>query len=230
MWAGGVPGQIGPGKPPYPDTLPGKARALLSDIKKGGNPVQIADIRGLYEYLFWAHERMMTAVSRLTPEEFTRDMKSSFPSIRDTLVHMMSVEWLSLSRWHGVFPDSMLDPQAFPTIGVLDERWSGIRRELRGYLGRVHKEHLNNLIIYRDLQGEEVRLPLYATMLQLVNHHNYHRGQITTLLRQLGHEPIETGLYLYYIEERVLEEAENVVEAEDFGSPIPDWEREEGKS
>jgi uncharacterized damage-inducible protein DinB len=189
--------------------------------------VEITDIRRLYEYLFWAHDRMMVAVSRLSQEEFTRDMGSSFPSIRDTLVHVMSVEWLSLSRWHGVFPDTMLDPEAFPTFAALEQRWDSIRRELKGYLGRVHKEHLNNLYIYRDLQGDEVRLPLYATLLQLINHHNYHRGQVTTLLRQLGHTPIETGLYRFYIEERVLEEAENVEEVEEVGSPIPQWERKE---
>jgi uncharacterized damage-inducible protein DinB len=191
--------------------------------------VHITDIRGLYDYLFWAHERMMTAVSELTPEEFTRDMGSSFPSIRDTLTHMMSIEWLSLSRWHGVFPDSMLDPEAFPTLDVLEERWAGIRRELRSYLGRVHTQHLNNLAIYRDLQGEEVRLPLYATLMQLVNHHNYHRGQVTTLLRQLGHQPIETGLYLFYLEERALEDAESVEDVGEIGSPIPGWDHEEGR-
>jgi uncharacterized damage-inducible protein DinB len=191
--------------------------------------VQITDIRGLYDYLFWAHERMMISVSRLSPEEFTRDMGSSFPSIRDTLVHMMSIEWLSLSRWHGIFPDSMLDPGAFPAVEALEERWAGIRRELRSYLGRVHNQHINNLAIYRNLQGEEVRLPLYATLLQLVNHHNYHRGQVTTLLRQLGHQPIETGLYRYYLDERTLEEAESVEDVREIGSPIPEWEREEGR-
>lgn len=189
--------------------------------------MQINDIRRLFDYLFWAHERMMMAVSQLSPEEFTRDMGSSFPSIRDTLVHMMSVEWLSLSRWHGVFPDSLLEPEAFPTLEAVEERWASIRRELRGYLGRVHDEHLKNLCIYRDLHGEEVRLPLSATLLQLVNHHNYHRGQVTTMLRQLGHVPIETGLYRFYLEERVLEEADSVEEVEDLGAPISRWDREE---
>jgi uncharacterized damage-inducible protein DinB len=192
--------------------------------------VQIAEVRTLYDYLFWAHERMMIPAARLSSEEFSREMGASYGSVRGTLVHMMSVEWLYLSRWHGVFPDSMLDPEAFPTLEAIEERWSGIRRELRSYLGRVHQQHLNHLLIYRNMRGEEVRLPLYATLLHLINHHTFHRGQVITLVRQLGHEPEESDLYRFYIEERVLEEAEHVEEIADIGSPIPgrDWEEEEG--
>jgi DinB family len=34
--------------------------------------------------------------------------------------------------------------------------------------------------------------------LHVVNHASYHRGQITTMLRQLGREPIGTDLMAYY--------------------------------
>jgi uncharacterized damage-inducible protein DinB len=179
--------------------------------------VTIDDIRTLYEYHYWAHERMMTAVQRLTPEELDRDLGASHVSVRGTLVHMMSAEWLYLSRWHGVFPDNMLDAKAFPTLDALEDRWSGIRRELRGFLGRVQKGHLNNLMIYRDTGGEEVKLPLYVNLMHLVNHATYHRGQVANLIRQLGHEPEPTDLFRFYIEEQVLIESENVVELEEFG-------------
>ena len=180
----------------------------------------IRDIRRLYEYLFWAHERMMSGVQQLTPEEFGRDLGASHRSVRETLVHMMSVEWLYLSRWHGVFPDKMLSLEAFPTLEGLEERWSGIRRELRGFLGRVKKEHLNNLMVYRNIGGEEVKLPLHVGLMHLVNHATYHRGQIANMFRQLGKETEPTDLFRYYIEEQVLADSENVEDSEEFGSPI----------
>ena len=37
-------------------------------------------------------------------------------------------------------------------------------------------------------------------MTHVVNHSSYHRGQVTTLLRQLGAEPVGTDFLSYYDE------------------------------
>ena len=47
------------------------------------------DIQLLYEYDRWANNRVFQAVSTLNAEEFTRNLGSSFPSVRDTLVHIV---------------------------------------------------------------------------------------------------------------------------------------------
>jgi uncharacterized damage-inducible protein DinB len=52
---------------------------------------------------------------------------------------------------------------------------------------------------YRNLKGEPATFPLGQLMLHAVNHSTYHRGQITTLLRQLGAQPVSTDLVLYYL-------------------------------
>ena len=189
--------------------------------------MKIEDIRTLYEYHYWAHERMMASLEPLKPEEFTRDLGSSHASLRDTVVHLMGAEWLYLSRWHGVFPDAMLDPSGFPDLASIEERWARIRRELKGYLSRVSNEHLNNLLIYRNVRGDEVRLPLFVTLSHLVHHNTYHRGQVATLLRQLGHEPAPTDLYRFYMEEQVLQDGARLEDLDDFGSMVSNRNPEE---
>jgi len=52
------------------------------------------DFRLLYDYNSWANHRTLATCSQLTEVQFTRDMGSSFRSVRDTLVHVMLVEWL----------------------------------------------------------------------------------------------------------------------------------------
>jgi uncharacterized damage-inducible protein DinB len=42
---------------------------------------------------------------------------------------------------------------------------------------------------------------LWQSMQHVVNHGTYHRGQVTTMLRQLGAEPILTDLMHYYREQ-----------------------------
>ncbi len=55
----------------------------------------------LLDYHYWARDRLLDAVDRLSPDEFRRDLGSSFGSVRDTLVHTMSAEWVWCSRWEG---------------------------------------------------------------------------------------------------------------------------------
>ena len=43
---------------------------------------------------YWARDRVLDAVAVLTPEQYTRDLGNSFKSIRDTLVHSYSAEWV----------------------------------------------------------------------------------------------------------------------------------------
>jgi uncharacterized damage-inducible protein DinB len=52
----------------------------------------VKDLERLYDYGYWANEKLFQAVSQLTPEEFTRTVAGSFGSIRNTLVHVMSAE------------------------------------------------------------------------------------------------------------------------------------------
>ena len=48
----------------------------------------LQDLRTLLDFHYWARDRILAAVRGLTAEQFTRDMGSSFPSVRDTLVHL----------------------------------------------------------------------------------------------------------------------------------------------
>lgn len=52
----------------------------------------LREIQELFEYNSWANHRILDATSKLSSEEFSRDLRNSFPSIKDTLVHILSAE------------------------------------------------------------------------------------------------------------------------------------------
>ena len=52
------------------------------------------ELRTLVDYHYWALDRLLAAVERLTPDQFTRDLGNSFPSVRDTLAHLQGAEWI----------------------------------------------------------------------------------------------------------------------------------------
>jgi hypothetical protein len=47
----------------------------------------------------WANNRILQAASTLSAKEFTRDLGGSFPSVRDTLVHIVGCESGWLTCW-----------------------------------------------------------------------------------------------------------------------------------
>ena len=61
--------------------------------------MNLADFQRLYDYNSWANRRTLEACVPLSDEQFTRDLHSSFRSVRDTLVHILLVEWFWRERW-----------------------------------------------------------------------------------------------------------------------------------
>jgi len=158
------------------------------------------DIEQFFEYNRWANERVLAAASRLTAEQFTKDLSNSFPSIRDTLVHMVWAEWIWLMRWRGESPKIIFDPADFPTIARLKEKWREIEIGQVDFIDTLAEESLAIVIAYFNTKGEEWKYPLGHMMQHVVNHASYHRGQITTMLRQLGAEAMSTDYLLFFDE------------------------------
>ena len=76
-------------------------------------------IRALYDFNCWANGRVLEAAEKLSPEQLTKDLKNSFPSVRDTLVHIMAAEWIWLERWRRTSPKALLGTAEFPTVPAI---------------------------------------------------------------------------------------------------------------
>ncbi len=157
-------------------------------------------IQSLYAYHRWANGRVLTAAAPLTPAQFTQDLGSSYPSVRDTLTHLLSADWIWLMRWRGTSPKEMLSPSAFPSVPALGERWAEVANEQSAFVSSLTAEELRRPLAYVNTTGERWQYPLWQTLLHVVNHGTYHRGQVTTMLRQLGAEPVATDLLVFYDE------------------------------
>jgi uncharacterized damage-inducible protein DinB len=65
---------------------------------------------------------------------------------------------------------------------------------LLGFVRGLAQADLDRVFEYKTLKFGVYRNPLWESMQHLVNHGTYHRGQVTTLLRQLGAQAIATDL------------------------------------
>ena len=158
------------------------------------------EMRVLYDYNAWANRRSLEAASALTGEKFVQPMGSSFGSVRDTLAHIWGAEWIWLERFQGRSPSSLPDVTQFPDMATLRERWDELEARLLGFVRGLAQADLDRVFEYKTLKFGVYRNPLWESMQHLANHGTYHRGQVTTLLRQLGAQPIATDLMHFYRE------------------------------
>lgn len=151
----------------------------------------------LYDYNWWARDRQLDACAPLTPEQFVRPVGGSFAAVRDTLAHLVAVEWLYLERWNGRAPRALPAPEEFPTLDSLRARWREVERDIRSVLSNVTDARLAESITYTNMKGESKTVPLWKIFYHLLNHQSYHRGQVTTQLRQLGAAPPQVDYYFW---------------------------------
>jgi uncharacterized damage-inducible protein DinB len=150
----------------------------------------------LFDYTYWARDRQLKACLGLTKRQFTQPMGGSFSSLRDTLAHLAGAEWLWLERWQGRSPSALPPADQFPTVESLTSYWADVEHKVREYLTSLNDENLKREVRYVNFVGETWAYPLWRTLLHLVNHQSYHRGQVTTLLRQLGADPVQVDYLL----------------------------------
>lgn len=160
-----------------------------------------ADLSTLLDYHYWARDRALDAAALLTPEQFTRDLGSSFKSVRDTLAHTYSAEWAWYQRWQGTSPVAMLPFDQFPDVESLRAAWRDHEAKMRAFVSGMDQAAADRAYEFRLLSGQAASGILWQMLQHVVNHATYHRGQITTMLRQLGAQPGKSmDMIAYYRE------------------------------
>jgi uncharacterized damage-inducible protein DinB len=160
---------------------------------------RVDEVRELFAYHRWANARMLEAAGMLSAEDFARDLGSGFPSVRATLAHLLSADWIWLERWRGTSPIAGPDWDT-GSHAALTVRWGEVERDQRAFLDGLLEADLDQVVSYRALNGAPFSNPLGELCRHVVNHGTHHRGQVATLLRQLGAKPPQTDLILYYRE------------------------------
>lgn len=157
-----------------------------------------AYFRRLFDYNYWAHQRVWDCVMQLSEEQFTRPCDYSIGSVHAQIVHTMSAEWLWLTRVRGAAIPRIPPPEEYPTREVIRVRWDEIEREWRSYVDGLKDEDLEKRIEYVSVTGNTKRISVVCdSIMQILNHSTDHRAQILALIHQLGGKTIAQDLIFY---------------------------------
>jgi uncharacterized damage-inducible protein DinB len=143
-------------------------------------------LQTLVDYHYWARDRLLPAVEALPEEQLRRPLGNSFSSVFDTVVHLCGADWIWRSRWEGVSPMALPKPDTYDDLGSVCAAWQDEERRIRAIVARLGPEGITRPIEYQAWDGRWQAQPFWQMLQHLVNHGSYHRGQVTTMLRQMN--------------------------------------------
>jgi len=162
----------------------------------------LEDLQTLLDYHYWARDRLFAVVAALPHEQLTKNLGNSFPSIFDTVVHLYGADWIWRSRWDGASPQALPGSNTFRNLGSVRTAWEEEEGRIRAIVDRLGSDGVNRPIEYLGWDGRLQAQPFWQMLQHLVNHGSYHRGQVTTMLRQLNVPPPKSMDLIAFYRER----------------------------
>jgi uncharacterized damage-inducible protein DinB len=160
----------------------------------------ITVIRELLAYTLSADRRLLRAVAEVDPEDLHREAGSSFGSVVGTLAHILGAEQVWLSRFVGDPLDHVPGVETYPDLAALEGGFEDFWPQAEYFLASLTEAMLEGDLHYTNTRGEAHTLKLWQALMHLSHHSAYHRGQVVTLLRQMGYAPPATDLMLFFLE------------------------------
>lgn len=140
----------------------------------------------LFDYMYWANQRILVTAARLTNAQFTLPSVIVGRDLRATLVHTLDTEWSWRLRLQGR-PDAekALAASGYGNVAALADHWKRDEAEMRAWVASLDDETLARSI---DPDRSD-RYPLWFYLVHLVTHSHQHRSESAQLLTQLGRSP-----------------------------------------
>jgi uncharacterized damage-inducible protein DinB len=157
----------------------------------------LQEIKMLTAFSSWATNRILQAVEALPAEDPMRDLKSSHRSIHGTLTHLAGSEKMWLSRMSGTPDKAMITPAEVPTVADVRRLWEQTGFATAKFLGSMTDRKLQETFTMSTSTGEKFLHTFVQAFQHVVDHSTYHRGQVVTLMRQMGHTPPNTGMIAF---------------------------------
>ena len=153
--------------------------------------------RHFYDYHFAENRKIWdSCVAPLTHEQFTQDVDYSHGSVRDQIVHLMSVDEVWFSELRGVQPPEPLPPAALDDRQSIRAHWDRAEQSMRAYLAELQDSMLFDKPIKEPEEDKD--LIEWQVLLHVVNHGTDHRAQLLRILHDLGVKTTSQD-YIFYV-------------------------------
>jgi uncharacterized damage-inducible protein DinB len=154
----------------------------------------------MYDYHDWANRTMLGRLKELSDEVYFREIKSVFPSISSVISHMYIVDQLWFHIISGMDMPDALDVRKETGEGKgifeMEILFRDLSKTYRKTLDNTNKTDERRLL-HIPWEGER-ETSVSEMVMHVVTHGTYHRGNVTAMLRQMGHASVTTDLTAYW--------------------------------
>lgn len=152
--------------------------------------------RHVYNYHFAENRALWdTHIMSLSQEQFTQPIGYSLGSVRNQIVHLMSVDDTWFSPLRGLEIPEWLNPDDFSDRSVIRAHWDRVERSMRDYLADLRDDML---FTKPFREGEDENLVLWQVLLHVANHGTDHRAQLLRILHDFGLKTVSQD-YVFYV-------------------------------
>ena len=138
------------------------------------------------QYNAWANQKTVEILKGVDDVALDTELKSSFPTIRKTLMHVWDAQQIWLLRLEGQ-PTTKWPSQDFTgDTAELYRRYLEDSKAIADFIAAKDRAFLDSHISYKNMKGLEFTSNVEDILFHVVNHGTFHRGQIITMLRELG--------------------------------------------
>ncbi len=141
-------------------------------------------------YNKWATQKIFDTLNQLSEIQLHHEIVSSFPSVYKTVLHLMDAEniW-----WQRLKLAEHIERPSDNFSGSFEELQKKIMlqsQQWEDWVINANDHQLYHVFAYQNNKKEQFKQPVNEVLIHIFNHGTYHRGQIITMLRQLGIEKI----------------------------------------
>jgi len=164
--------------------------------------MKLEEISKIFDYNYWATERLLAAASKLTQDQFSAP--SAFPKggVRGTLVHTLDTELAWRMRIQFNSDSDVMDEKHFPTRDFLAQKWNEEKASMRAFLAGLKDEDLESIIRYSTSGGIQRERVLWHCLFHVVNHGTQHRSEAAVMLTDFGQSPGDIDFPLFLNENK----------------------------
>ncbi len=152
--------------------------------------------RHFYNYHFSENRSLWDKhVMSLSQEQFTQPVAYSIGSVRNQIVHLMSVDDIWFSPLRGLEIPEWRNPDDFSDRAILRAHWNAVEQNMRDYLANLRDDMLFEKPF---AEGEDKDVILWQLLLHVVNHGTDHRAQLLRIIHDLGLKTVSQD-YIFYV-------------------------------
>lgn len=146
-------------------------------------------------YNRWMNDRLYAVCRDIPDIDRRRDMGAFFGSVHATLDHIHHVDTVWLGRFTAQ-PENDATARARPAdFAALQRARRLLDYRIVAWANTLQPDWLQRDLAYTSqIDGAVRRLPAWILVTHMFNHQTHHRGQATTLIKQLGYDPGVTDI------------------------------------